>query len=210
MAREVLPGQVIGRPGRSLDNADSWASASKGAQKAGQVAEERTGEEITGLTQRGPSILHDLRIPIPGFNSNIDHVVVYGRTVLILDSKSWAPGVYWTWRGKTRRGFAVLPETPDAVPRTLIGLHVPHCDKQTLPMARDAVRRYLSSRGIDANVPDPMLVVWSSKKSNFLLYRPKGGSKVVAGERIGAWLRRRTPQKNASGDLLVALAELAN
>ena len=37
------------------------------------------------------AVLHDLRIPIPGFKANIDHAVVSGRSVLLIDSKMWKP-----------------------------------------------------------------------------------------------------------------------
>lgn len=30
-------------------------------------------------------MLHDLRIPIPGFKTNIDHAVISGRSVLLIN-----------------------------------------------------------------------------------------------------------------------------
>jgi len=37
--------------------------------------------------------------------ANVDHMVVTGRTVYLLDSKMWKTGRYWTVFGKTRRGM---------------------------------------------------------------------------------------------------------
>ena len=192
MARSMQPGQIIGQPGRGLDDAP-WA-ANDSVRRIGQNAEVRTGQELAGIIHRGPSVLHDLRIPIPGINANIDHLVVAGDQVLILDSKRWAPGLYWTVGGATRRGWK--PFAP--------------ADKKTLPMARDALVRFLSKRGIRAEVLTPVLVIWSSQKPNLLFYRPAGNARKVHGEHVAAWVNRHVPRKNASGDLLVALAELAN
>ncbi|OOP59265.1 hypothetical protein BMF89_21285 [Arthrobacter sp. SRS-W-1-2016] len=40
------------------------------------------------------AVLHDLRIPLPGFKANIDHAIVSGKSVLLIDSKMWKPGFY--------------------------------------------------------------------------------------------------------------------
>lgn len=52
------------------------------------------------------AVLHDLSNPLPGYKANIDHVIVRGREVVIVDSKQWAGGRYWTLFGVTRRGWA--------------------------------------------------------------------------------------------------------
>lgn len=192
MVRVMQPGQIIGQPGRGLDDAP-WA-ANESVRQIGQNAEVRTGQELASVVHRGPSVLHDLRIPMPGISANIDHLVVAGDQVLILDSKRWASGFYWTVGGVTRRGWK--PFAP--------------ADKKTLPMARDALARFLSKRGIQAELLDPVLVIWSSEKPNLTFYKPSGKARKVHGDHIGTWVRRHVPRKNASGDLLVTLAELAN
>ena len=81
----------LGRPGGSLVGA-TWA-ANAAAAKVGRAAELKTALVLDGLAARpgGPTVLHDLGIPIPNISANIDHVVVSGRRVLVIDSKGWRP-----------------------------------------------------------------------------------------------------------------------
>ena len=62
----------------------------------GRRAELRTAQVLDRLASQpgGPTVLHDLAIPIPNISANIDHVVVSGRRVLIVDSKGWRPARY--------------------------------------------------------------------------------------------------------------------
>ncbi|MHA3724242.1 nuclease-related domain-containing protein [Leucobacter sp. HY1910] len=190
MTARATPGQVVGRAGGGLDDA-SWA-ANDAVRRIGQEAEVKTGMALASVVLQGPSVLHDLRIPIPGIKANIDHIIVHGDTVLILDSKNWAPGLYWTLRGVTRRGLKRFAPA----------------DKKTLPMAQEAIERFLRQKGLHAKVVTPVLVVWSSGKPNFTFFRAPGGTRVVRGEQIERWASRNTRRKNAQASLLVALTEL--
>ena len=193
MTRPFIPGQVVGTAGGSLHDA-SWAQNASVA-KIGLEAERKTAQVLNRLpADAGISVMHDLRIPIYGFTANIDHVLVFGHNVLILDSKHWAGGFYWTFGEKTRRGMKEF------------GL----ADKQTLPMARKHIERFLNRRGIAANVLTPSLVIWPKGPVNFLLYRPKGGAHIIRGQNLARWVKRHTSPVNADINILGALAELKN
>ena len=192
MTRPFIPGQVVGTAGNSLNDA-SWAQNASVA-KIGLEAERKTAQVLNRLPAAGISVMHDLRIPIPGFTANIDHVLVFGHNVLILDSKHWAGGFYWTAGGKTRRGMNEFGPA----------------DKKTLPMAQKHIERFLTSRGIAANVLTPGLVIWPKGPANFLLYRPQGGAHVIRGGNLARWVKRHTSPVNANINILGTLAELKN
>ena len=64
---------------------------------AGTKGEQFTADELAKLFERDQTtwVFHDL-VP-PGWKSaNLDHVVCRGNTVVVLDSKCWAPGRYWS------------------------------------------------------------------------------------------------------------------
>ncbi|TDP89544.1 nuclease-like protein [Leucobacter luti] len=207
-----MRGQVIGTAGGGLTGDDSWANASRGAQEAGRVAEVQVGNTLSRVAERGPAVLHDLRIPIPGFTANVDHVIVHGSRVIVIDSKAWAAGRYWTFRGRTRIGFRLLApkrDSKDAV-RTLIGQHAPHCDKKTIPTAVSAMKRYLEQQGIDAQFDRPMLAIWQDRQTSFAGYRPQGDPAVVVGKNLGRWMRRKVKPHPADPAIIHALAQLVN
>lgn len=95
-------GSVFGVAGGSLGDS-SWA-ASKGAATAGMRGERLAGELLNQHARRvdGPTVLHD--VSVPGSPANIDHIVVSGRNVMLIDSKLWRPGVYWGWGGRAWHG----------------------------------------------------------------------------------------------------------
>jgi len=99
MTRARSAGVVLGRPGSGLESA-GWAVNGEVA-RIGRTGEVRTAALLDSLAARpgGPAVLHDLRIP--GGSANVDHVVVTGSRVHVVDAKVWAPGVYWTWSGVT-------------------------------------------------------------------------------------------------------------
>src|SRR5690606_3467832 len=123
MAAPLPPGRVVGRAGFGLAVGDvSWAANDQVA-AVGAAGEERTAIELGRIAARpgGPTVLHDLAIPIPGFTANIDHALVFGHRVVLIDTKKWKPGFYWTVAGRTRRGLEA----------------VPHADRKTMVMARE-------------------------------------------------------------------------
>ena len=125
-------GRVVGRPGTSLAGGESWAGGGTIGLRHGAIGEQSTAHVLDTLAGRSKiTVLHDLRVPIPGLSINIDHVVVAGRTVLLIDSKRWRPGFYWTVNDRTRIGL----------------VDAPHVDKKSVALAHKAFVSYLASRG---------------------------------------------------------------
>lgn len=169
---------VYGKAAVGLTGDTSWA-ASAGAASAGARGEKKS-EEILDRFGSKAAILHDLKVPITGSRANIDHVVVSGKRVLILDTKVWKPGFYWTLAGKNRRGLE----------------RVAHTEKSQQYIT-DSVTRYLQGTG--ARIGVPFLVVWPSNKSGkvstWLLKVPGAG--VITGSALADTVRRFTARKPA-------------
>lgn len=166
-----VPGQIIGDPGAAAGGSGLWESFDGGA-KYGLVAERQTAEVLNefALKLGGPTVLHNLFVP--GAQANIDHVLVSGRKILLLDSKRWRPGFYWTL-GSTRRGWT----------------KVSHADTKTLPFALDRLAPLVPQ----AKFAKPLMVVWpSSTQPNMSLwaFRP-AGAHAVSGQTLGARLAAR-------------------
>ncbi|MFS0885153.1 nuclease-related domain-containing protein [Aeromicrobium sp. 179-A 4D2 NHS] len=201
---EPRKGRVVGKAGGSLDQFSTWGQGDGSAAKRGKQGEIRTARLLDELASRdgGPSILHDLRIPMKGVSANIDHVVVSGRRVLLLDTKEWKPGFYWTFRGRSYRGRD----------------RVPHAEKKTMEMASKAVRGFLEREGVKATVVHPVVAVWpsSNKKTlNVWALRFPGARVIHAdglGRAVGRVLNSRPWKKwandNADDDVVNALAKL--
>ena len=190
------PGQVLGRAGGGMDNA-SWAKHDAVA-RIGKSGEVRTGAILDALARRdgGPTVMHDLRIPIAGINANIDHLVVSGRTVYLLDAKVWKPGFYWTAGGRTRRGLSRFAPA----------------DKKTMPMAVEAITRFLARHQVSAEIVTPLLVVWpSSERSRTDLWAMASpGARVVSGARFAAKAHRLVGTRPANPYLASTLSSLVN
>jgi hypothetical protein len=159
---------VIGKPAAGLKNA-KWA-ASAGAAKAGSDGEVMTAAVMNkvALSVAGPTVLHDVRIPLPGVSANIDHLIVSGGLITIVDSKMWKPGFYWTMFGRSFRGTESFP----------------HANKQTMVMAADALEKLGADNGVSVAVVNPLMVIWSSRKYPKLKvdWLKPTGAKAITGE----------------------------
>jgi len=189
-------GRVLGNPGGGLDNA-AWAKNAAVA-RVGKAGEVRTAVILDAIAQRtgGPTVMHDLLIPIPGISANIDHLVISGRTVTIIDAKVWKPGFYWTFAGRTYRGWSRF--TP--------------AEKKTMPMALDALTRFLARHHVAAQLPTPLIVVWPSSQANpmSLWGIASHGARVIAGDRFARAARRLVGSKPADPNVVAVLAPLVN
>lgn len=154
---------IYGRAATGLQDS-SWA-VNENVAKIGAKGEQKTEMLLNGFGKKA-AVLHDLRIPLPGFKANIDHVIVSGKSVLLIDSKMWKPGFYWSVLGY-RRGWEKAP----------------HIGKSQEYVSR-AMTGFLQGTG--ARVLTPRLVVWSSRDgqplSTWMLTVP--GAEVVNGLRI--------------------------
>lgn len=192
-ARDGAP-RTVGRAGVGLEDT-SWA-INDAVARVGRDGELRTEELLSKLAdyRSGVTVIHDLTIPIPGFKANIDHAVVSGRKVVLIDTKVWKPGRYWTFGGKARRG----------------GEKVPHVDKANPQFAFDAVSRYLTGRGIEFTMATPLIAVWSSSKRApvklFWLRIP--GCLVFPAPMLIRKIRSAVGDRNADAAIVAALSEL--
>lgn len=188
-------GEVLGTAGGGLSNA-SWA-ANEQVAKVGRIGELRTAEVLDPLARSdGFTILHDLRIPIPGFTANIDHVVVAGSDVLLIDTKAWKAGRYWTFAGTTRRGVRRFA----------------HAATKTPGMAHDTILRFLDGRGIQASLPQPLVVVWPSSRDGKVSvgWLKMDRCRPIVGAALASRVRRLMPRKPASPAVVAALRDLIN
>lgn len=180
-------GEVIGRAGTSLSGRASWA-ANAGTIRAGGLGEKMTQSVLADLAKRTDvTVLYDVRVPIPGMSINIDHVVVAGDKVLLIDSKCWEPGFYWSHGQTTRRGLTSCP----------------HHRKQTVAMAHKAFTSFLGPR---ARLVQPIVVVWPSrvrgKVSVWAATFP--GATLVLGHRLDRAARRSLPVRRVADPMIVA------
>lgn len=167
----------------------SWA-ANQNVAKVGANGEKKSAALLDGFALKA-AVMHDLRVPLPGFKANIDHVVVSGKNVFILDTKVWKPGFYWTFAGTTRRGLE----------------KVKHIDKDQSYLHR-ALNQYL--KGTGAIVHTPVLVVWSSRAAEvpsiWMVRVP--GARVTAGRHLVRLVKGFVGNRPADPAIVHRLSEL--
>ncbi|ACL42183.1 NERD domain protein (plasmid) [Pseudarthrobacter chlorophenolicus A6] len=178
---------IYGRAATGLQDS-SWA-VNESVAKIGARGEQKTEALLNGFGKKA-AVLHDLRIPIPGFKANIDHAIVSGKSVLLMDSKMWKPGFYWSLLGY-RRGWEKTP----------------HIGKSQEYVSR-AMNSFLQGTG--ARVLTPRLVVWSSRDgqplSTWMLTVP--GAEVVNGLRIVPAVKSFVREGSADPAIVRKLQEL--
>lgn len=187
-------GVSLGRAGGSLDDASFAANVHTA--KAGQVGEQLTAKLLDAQAASGGfTVLHDLRIPHS--KANVDHVVVAGRRVWVLDSKLWKAGFYITIAGRTYR------RTRDGFDRA------EHADKRGLPLGHTRLSEHLT--GLGAKMQRPLMVIHPSRRGERVrmwAYRPASdaGAKVRAVHPA----QLRFPARTADERIVAALARLMN
>lgn len=179
---------IYGHAATGLRDA-GWAVNEQVA-RIGASGEQKTAGVLDGFAARA-AVLHDLRVPIPGFRSNIDHIVVSGKRVLIIDSKVWKPGFYWTLFGVNRRGFE----------------RVDHTAKDQSYVHR-AMAGYL--KGTGAKIGKPVVAVWPSRQghpvTSWLLTVP--GAHVVPAAGLASLVKDFTGKAPADPVIVNRLREL--
>lgn len=185
---------ILGTAAAGLQDA-GWAK-SAGHARAGAQAEKATAAVLDAWARRHPgvAVLHDLDVPRPGYTANVDHVVVSGSDILIIDSKAWAPGFVWSLGGKSYRGLKAFPAAT----------------KRTLPMAIDTYTEHLARHGITGVNISAALVVWCSRNkgavSTWALSAP--GARVASGPAFAARPSRLLRKRPADATIVNALARL--
>lgn len=66
-----------------------------GSRAAGTAGEKLTAEILNGFAHRA-AIFHDLAVPHERLTINIDHAVLTGNRLLLIDSKLWKAGRHWS------------------------------------------------------------------------------------------------------------------
>lgn len=185
-----MSGYSLGSPGGSLSD-ESFVGAGDGAKEAGRVGEVKTGNVLNQIAQTSERVvLHDLSIPGGGLKANIDHAVIGEGVVLVVDSKNWAPGFYWTLGGVSRRGLT----------------DVPHADKKTMEMIQERLVPYLPGYLIRR----PVVAIWSSKDSAKVwpgLLTPPGAD-AIRGEALVRRIKKSVPDMPPNPDLLEKMTDL--
>jgi hypothetical protein len=178
---------VLGKVAGSLNDksARKWAKNDK-VIEAGARGEARTADAL--LNGRDGTIMHDMRIP--GERANIDHIVVSGNKVWLIDSKWWKGGRYMTVFGKTYRGFT----------------RVPHTEKDTMARAYEKVERHLHEKGVDFDLQTPIIVVWSHEPLKLGLAKIPGARLIAGGSFRGQ--ARKLFKADANNEIIDALREL--
>ena len=170
-------GRSYGTPGGSLTSSATWA---KNADVVSQGDKgERSSAKILDrecITLGGASVFHDVNIP--GCQANIDHVVVAGRKIWLIDSKRWKPGFYWRVGQRAFRG----------------GKRFTPAEKKTMSLARDRLERLFAQRGVKARFLTSHTVVWPSNTFTplrlwALRYMP--GARVVSSTRFATLAKSR-------------------
>lgn len=166
--------RAYGRAGGSLTTTESRTKFGK-AGFHGHAGEVQTARLLAAAFRSEPDvqIFHDLRVPERGDgrpergNGQIDHIIVRGHQVIVLDSKRWRAGRIITvpFVG-TFRGWR--PFKP--------------ADKHTVGMAVDRLRRYLPP---GTRVRGALLVQVAGKGMlDLRFYRPRDGVKAISAENL--------------------------
>lgn len=167
--------------------------------EVGHSGEVRTAEVLDPFCRKyGPTVLHDLAVPIAGMEINIDHIVVSADRVWIIDTKSWKPGIIWTFHGRTRRGLHRFAPAETRTPE----------------IAAKAVSGYLASHRVTHDMRTPILVIWSSSRGkppshimSTRWYRP-AGAVTVPGPAFARSLHRHLGALPSNPEIVRALREL--
>lgn len=96
---------VIGRAGGSLDMAEGLEASNV---ELGQQGEQGLAYAISSVLEGKGVLFNSLRVP--GMtNADLDHVLLVGDTVMIVDSKVWAKGEYEVVQGNVWRDGQPFP-----------------------------------------------------------------------------------------------------
>ena len=199
----------FGTPGGSLQNAAS--SKYQNTAATGASGEVRTANLLRKIQQGRKAaerfaVIHDVMLPSSKYTANIDHIVVAGRQVLIIDSKVWSSGVYATIRGKT---YVYHSSTTKNDFNKRLARFEP-ADLKTLPMTVNLLDKWLQNASISYAVfMRPALLIWppSGKTLPFLwLYRPQGTTDVLTAknalDRLALAIPHQTPDRRLLDQLL--------
>jgi hypothetical protein len=197
----------FGIPGGSLKNNNGFTT--KDLAGAGLKGEVRTASVLRAIQNARPasqrfSVVHDFMAPTDKYKANVDHLVVAGNTVIIIDSKVWSPGKYVTLAGKT---WVYRPRKTRSSKAKGFEHFLP-ADKKTIPMLVSVMGDYLGSKPL---IIHPTMVVWSPREKDYpslLFYRPGDGVEVISGRRSAHHLNAIIPRREADPVILSRVLKL--
>jgi hypothetical protein len=134
---------IYGRPAGSLA---SGAFGTARTRTAGAAGERLTAQVLDQFWDRA-AIFHDLAVP--GYQINVDHAVLSGDRLLIIDSKVWPAGSYWSLWGSYFKGVRPVPPH--------------HKPSKAMEMAWQAYSDYLHPHRI--KVLRPLVAAWSGSQA---------------------------------------------
>lgn len=125
---------------------DAHYVASEGARTAGAAGERATAAILDSFATRA-AVLHDLKVPGQK-RINIDHAIVTGNRVVLIDAKTWKAGFYWSAAGRNFRDVLHPVHTSEAV-----------------AIAHTRWAAHLTRLGLKATLPTPLVAVWSGPQA---------------------------------------------
>jgi len=200
-----------GTPGGSLSH--GAIGKFKNTAAVGASGERRTADLLRAIqNQRHPQkrfvVIHDVMLPSAKYTANIDHIVVAGNRVLIIDSKVWSPGFYFTFRGQTYVYHSA--KTKNDFNKKIGRFEA--ADHQTIPMIVNVLDQWLREVGIGYSIfMKPALIVWppeGKQEPSLRFYSPKGSTSVMKGSKAHARLSSYIPNEPPHQILLHRLLEL--
>lgn len=155
---------IYGRGGASASQGGAWAKNDKVA-KIGAAGEKKVAKALEPYfsSPSSAALFHDLAVP--GRRANIDHLIVSGRKVLLLDTKVWKAGFYFTFFSRTFR-WGKGKNGPRFE-------RLKHADKKTYQMLTYDLKKFLEPVGAKILTP-AVIVLGKGGKAKVGLYRPKG------------------------------------
>lgn len=186
-------GHILGKAGTGLEDA-KWAK-NENVARIGQAGEFRSAHILNTKVAApgGATVLHDLMIPDKRYTANIDHAVVVGRRVYLIDTKVWKPGFLWTLGSKTYRGTQRFEAA----------------ETRTMSLAIRSIEAYLLSKSVKVDAVIPVVVVWPSRDGKVSTWAMKfPGAQVMSGFKFERKARKMAGRKPADPTLVNALAEL--
>ncbi|UQN30542.1 nuclease-related domain-containing protein [Brachybacterium kimchii] len=180
-----MSGTVYGVAGGSVEDLGTEAS------EVGRQGEEHTGRVLDLIAVESQrDVWHDLNVPAKGVLANIDHIVTGGNVALIIDSKRWKPGLYWTLDDVSYRWLT----------------KVEHADRRTMPMLQQRIAAHIPR----ALVRRPLVSVECSRDSGSVnvrfLHIP--GANVVRASTLPRRVRTLVPDAPTDPDITAALFPL--
>lgn len=193
-----MSGASYGTPGGSLgENEDTSWAANKAVAEVGRIGEQIVGNMLTDLVvaSNGAVVLHDLSMPAHWSKANIDHIVITGSTIIIIDAKRWKPSTYYTLGSTAYRGLFS---------------HFKHAQKNGMGHAADSIQAMMSKRQLHATISTPLVAVVPTgpgfMSTHFLRFpRAEVVSKKGLAVRVRRLIRDHGPADQAIVDAISTL-----